>query len=61
MCFMDTERFIVYIKRGDIWKNIAEDVESRFNTSNYELERSFPKRKSKKIIGLMKDELGGQE
>ena len=32
---MDTDSFIVYIKTGGIYKGIAEDVESRFNTSNY--------------------------
>ena len=29
--------FIVYIKTSDICKDIGEDVETRFNTSNYEL------------------------
>ena len=52
--------FIVYIKTDDIYKVIAENVETRFDTSNYELDRPFPKGKSKKLIGLMKDELGGK-
>ena len=54
---VDTD--IVYIKTNDIYKNIAEDVETRFSTSNYELNRPFPKEKNKKVIGLMKDKLGG--
>ena len=29
--------FIVYIKTSNIFKDIGEDVETRFNTSNYEL------------------------
>ena len=29
---MDTDSFIVYIKTGDIYKDIDEDVESRFDT-----------------------------
>ena len=29
--------FIVYIKADDIHKDIVEDVETRFATSNYEL------------------------
>ena len=37
-CYMDTDSFIVYIKTDDIYKHIAEDVETRFDTSNYELE-----------------------
>ena len=55
---MDTDSFIVYIKTDDIYKGIAEDVEIRFDTSNYELET--PLLKGKKVIGLMKDELGGK-
>ena len=35
---MDTD-IIVYIKRVDFYKNIAEDVETKLVTSNYELER----------------------
>ena len=36
----------VYIETDDIWKDIAEDVETRFNTSNYELDRPLLKRKN---------------
>ena len=50
---MDTDSFIVYIKTDDIYKNIGEDVETRFDTPNCELERPLLK-------GLMKDELGGK-
>ena len=59
MCHTDTG-FIVYIKTNDIYKDIVEDVETRFDTSNYELGRALPKGKNKKVIGLMKDELGGK-
>ena len=51
---------IVHIKTKDIYKDISEDVEKRFDTSNYEVDRSLPRGKNKKIIGLMKDELGGR-
>ena len=57
---MDTNSCIVYIKTNSIYKDIAEDVGTRFNTSNYELDRPLPKGKNKKGIGLMKDELGGK-
>ena len=40
--------FIVYIKTDDICKDIVEDVETRFDTSNYELEKPLPKEKNKK-------------
>ena len=38
LCYMGTDRFIVYVKTDDIYKDIAEDVETRFGTSNYELD-----------------------
>ena len=37
-----------------------EDFEIRFDTSNFEIYRPLPKGKNEKVIGLMKDELGGQ-
>ena len=40
---MDTDSFIVYIKTDDIYKDIAKDVETRVDTSNYELDRPLPK------------------
>ena len=46
---MDTGSFILYIKADDICKGIAEDVETKFDTSNYELYRSFPKGKNQKV------------
>ena len=58
LCYMDTDSFIVYRKTDDIYKDIARDVETRFNTSNYKLDRPLPKGENKKGIGLMKDELG---
>ena len=35
---MDADSFIVYIKTDDIYKDIAEDVETRFDTSDYKLD-----------------------
>ena len=57
---MDADSFIVNMKTDDIYKDIAEDVETRFDTSNYELERPLPKGKNKKVIGSTKDQLGGK-
>ena len=48
------------IKTNDFYKDIANDVEKRFDTSNYELNRPLPTGKNKKVIGLVKDELGGK-
>ena len=55
---MDTDSFLVYIKTDDIYKDIAEDVEKGFDTSNYDLDRPLPKVKTKKVFELMKDDLG---
>ena len=60
LCYMDTDSFIMHIKTEDFYKDIANDVEKRFNTSNYEVNRPLPPEKNKKVIGLMEDELGGK-
>ena len=60
LCYMDTDSFIMDIKTNDFYKDIANDVENRFDTSNYEVNRSLPIGKNKKVIDLMKDELGGK-
>ena len=57
LCYMDTDGFIVDIKADAIFKNIAKDLEIRFDTSSYEFDRPFPEGKNK-VIGLIKDELG---
>ena len=55
---MDTDSFMS-IKTNYFYNNISNDVEKRFDTSNYEVNRPLPTGKNKKVIGLMKDELGG--
>ena len=57
-CYTDTDSYIVYIKVDDICEDIAEDVELRFDTSRYVLERSLPKEKTKKNIWI--NELRGK-
>ena len=57
---MDTDSFIINIKTEDFYEDIANDVEKRFDTSNCEINRLLPRGKNKKVIGLMKDELGGK-
>ena len=53
LCY-DTDSFIAYIKQ-DIYVDIAKEVETRFSTSNYELDILLPRGKNEKLIGLMKD------
>ena len=69
LCYIDTDSFIMNIKTNDFHRDISNDVENRFDTSNYEVNtsetsalarRPLPTGKNKKIIGLMKDELGGK-
>ena len=60
LCYMDTDSFVMYIKTEDFYKDTANDVEKRFDTSNHEVNRPLPTGKNKKVIGLMKDELGGK-
>ena len=56
LCYMDTDSFIMHIKTEDFYKDIANDVEKRFDTSNYEVNRPLPIGKNNKVIELMKDE-----
>ena len=34
LCYMDTDSFIVQMKKDDFDKDLAKDIEIRFNTSN---------------------------
>ena len=58
LCYMDTDSFVMHIKTNDFYKDISDDVDNRFDTSNYEVKRPLPTGKNKKVIGLMKDQLG---
>ena len=60
LCYMDSDSFKMNIEKNYFYKDIANDVEDRFDTSNYEVNRPLPMGKNKKVIGLMKDELGGK-
>ena len=57
---MDMDSLVYSIETEDFYRDIAEDVESRFDTSGYIPDRPLPVGKNKKLIGLMKDELGGE-
>ena len=60
LCCMDADSFIMHIKTKDFYEDIANDAEKRVDTSNCEVNRPLPARKNKKLIGLMKDQLGGK-
>ena len=48
LCYMDTDSFIMNIKTEDFYKDIANDVEKRFDTSNYEVDRPLSTERIKK-------------
>ena len=60
---MDTDSFIIYIKLNIFIKILQMMLEKRYDTSNCEVDRPLrmiPKGMNKKVVGLMKDELGGK-
>ena len=42
LCYMNTDSFTIHVKTDDIYRDIAKDVETRFDTSNYEIDRPLP-------------------
>ena len=60
LCYMDTDSLVYHIKTKGFYADISNDVEERFDTSGYnkEIAKLLPIGKNKKVIGLMKDELG---
>ena len=60
LCYMDTDSLVYDIKSEDFYEYIANDVPARFDTSGYCPNRPFPVGLNKKVMGLMKDELGGK-
>ena len=59
LCYMDMESLIYSTEPDDFYKDIAEDIKDRFDTSGYNPDKPLPVGLNKKVIGLMKDELGG--
>ena len=57
---MDTDSLVYEIKTEDFYTDIADDIPARFDTSGYIPDRPLPIGLNKKVIGLMKDELGGK-
>ena len=62
LCYMDTESFVYEIEAEDFYRDIVKDVKKRLDTSRYVKDdnRPLPIGINKKLIGLMKDELGGK-
>ena len=60
LCYMDTDSLVYKIGMEDFYKDIANDVKTRFDTSGYVSGCPLPIGLNKKVNGLMKDELGGE-
>ena len=54
---MNTDNFIASIKTGNMYIEIAKNIETRANTSIYKLHRPSPRGKNKKVIGKMINKL----
>ena len=59
-CVIYTDSFIVYIRTDYKYEDTVEGVQTSFHTSSYKISRPLHKRKNQKVIGLIKDELGGK-
>ena len=59
LCYIDTDSLMYDIKTKDFYKDIADDIAASFDMSGYNPDRPLPVGLNKKVIGLMKDELGG--
>ena len=60
LLFTDTDSLMYEIKTKDFYKDISNDIEKMFDTSNYEKNHPLYYGKNKKVIGMMKDECGGK-
>ena len=62
LCYMYTDSFVIMIEADDFFKDINNDVEKWFDTSNFDKNdnRLLLIDKNKKVIGKFKDELGGK-
>ena len=54
ICYTDTDSFTIHVKTEDFYKDIVDDVDKWFETSNYDKDdnRPLPIRKNEKVIGL---------
>ena len=50
LCYMDTDSFVIHMQTEDFYKDVANDIEEWFDTSNYDEDdkRQLPIGKSKK-------------
>ena len=56
ICYTDTDSFIMHIKTNDFYKDINNDVDKWFDTSNYDKNDNRPLEigKNKKVLGNLR-------
>ena len=59
LCYMNTDSLVYHIKTEAFYVDTADDVPARFDTSGSCSNHPLPIELNKKVIGLMKDQLGG--
>ena len=59
LCYMDTDSLVYQIRTDDFYTDITSEVPARFDTSAHRSDRPQVTGLNKKVIGLMKDEMGG--
>ena len=60
LCYVDTGSFITHIKTEVFYEDIADKVKKTFDASKYKVDGPLLIGKNEKVIGLIKDELGGK-
>ena len=58
LCYMHTYSFVIQTLQN-VYEGIT-DTEKKYDTSNYDVDRPWPVNKNKKLISLIKDDLGGK-
>ena len=63
LLFTDTDSLAYEIETSDFYKDIAPDIKTKFDTSNYPVDHpsGIETGVNKKIIGMFKDEVAGQQ
>ena len=59
LLFTDTDSLCYEIKTEDFYKDIADDVPAKFDTSKYPKDHPIAGH-NKRVLGMMKDEVGGR-
>ena len=59
LCYMDTESFIFNVKTEDWYKDISNDIEQRFDSSDIQTNIPIKNNINRKVLGVLQDELNG--